>query len=971
MKQNHINQIDDALPPQKSKKVVWIISILVFCLLSLFLIPSLLSEPPDQLLIKANAAYEQGKIQEALNYIQHVEPDGSVESIECVSLKGKLLVFLGQAQLGEVASRKVLKIDPQHIPSHMNLVNLLRLQGRNWELRPHFLEIIKQIFLSKGDQSMIPAASLIFPLRSVGLSEWVWLEPHELEIVDRCRRTVPRDYLIALGQARMAADANEFKQTSLILNNIIQTDPNQIEAQVQLGLILANSDTESEFLKWSQNIPESTVHHPEYWAALGSFAQKRDQPEMAIRCFGEALQLNPNHIRANYQISQLLIALEKKGQAKPFAYRANQLAQLEYFIKEVGSETSRIQDVAKMMESLGRPWEAAVWYKIGTDIFPRKEWPAKGLEKAVAGLTTKTPLNLVLANPVKNIDLSEYPLPKWDKTSNNHPIESMTKQDINVVWEETAESSGLNFSYQNGANSKPSHAYMFEFSGGGVAVIDYDHDAWPDIYLTQGGSWPSSSGGISGRNRLFRNQGNGSFVDVTTSTMPDLNDFSQGVCVSDFDNDGFPDLYVANIGGNRLLKNNGDGTYSDITDSTGTGGDDWTLSCVLADLNGDSLPDLYTVNYLSGQDVFDRTCIKNGRPVQCDPTMFSAAQDQLYQNSGDGRFKNITKESGIMAKGGKGMGIVVADFCDSRQLDIFIANDTTANFFFVNKTKPANESPQFTEEGLLRGLALGENGLAQSSMGVAAGDLMDDGLIDLFITNFSREPNNLYIHQSDHIFVDSARKANLYNSGFQYMSWGAQFLDGENDGLLDLVVANGDLEDLSDVGVRSLAPQVYYANLGMNRFKAVPEKQLGPYFQKKNLGRAIAKLDWNRDGLYDICVTHVDAPVALLTNRTVQHGHYLTVKLHGVQSSRDAIGTIVRIKTGDKIQTRQLIAGDGFQASNERRLQFGLGNHTQIDELTVSWPKGSKQTFHNLESDQELILVEGATQVYAIKADNR
>lgn len=1012
MNQTHTNPTnDDVMPPRKFKKTAWILSILAACVLICFWVQSRLSKSPEQLiaeakiamaqghyqkaeilaqhclknqphsvhyaLIAAQAAEKQGHPAEALGYIKHVQPDGSSESIECVSLKSKVFIQTGQARLSELAARQVLELDPQHIQSRLNLILLLRLQGRNWELRPHFLEILKHLLLSTDDKSMISVKALIYPLRSAGASEWVWLEPHEIELVQRCRQVVPDDYIAALGQARMAVDTNDSEQTRSILENIVRMDPDQIEAQAQLGLLLATNGTESEFFKWSRQVPELIVHHPEYWVALGSFALRRDEPKTAIRCFSEALYINPNHLRANYQISQLLVALEKKAAAKPFANRAKHLAELEYFIKEVGSEPSRIQDVAKMMEVLERPWEAAAWYKIGTEMFPGKEWATNGLQKAVAGLTADTWLNPASANPARQNDLSlsEYPFPKWDRVSQTPSDKPIANQGVNVVWEETAKSSGLYFSYRNGAHSKPDHAYMFEFSGGGIAVLDYDNDAWPDIYLTQGGSWPPAPDGISSRNRLFRNQGNGSFLDVTASTMPGNNDFSQGVSVSDFDNDGFADLYVANIGGNRLLKNNGDGTYTDVTDSTGTAGDEWTLSCALADLNGDSLPDLYAVNYLSGQDVFDRTCMKNNRPIQCDPTMFSAAQDQLYQNSGDGHFKNITKPSGIVASGGKGMGIIVADFCDSRQLDLFIANDTTANFFFVNKTnsnaRSKNDSALFAEEGLLRGLALSEYGQAQSCMGVAAGDLADDGLVDLFVTNFSRESNNLYLHQPDHTFIDSARKADLHNSGFHYMGWGTQFLDGENDGRLDLVVANGDLENLSDVGVSSRMPQVYYANIGKNRFMAVSDKQLGPYFQKKNLGRAIACLDWNRDGLDDLCITHVDMPVALLTNRTAQHGHFLTVKLHGVQSSRDAIGTKVQIKTGEQIRMRQLIAGDGFQASNQRKLHFGLGNQKQIDELTVSWPDGTTQTFHDLKSDQELILVEGASQPYSIKADKR
>jgi len=931
-----------------------------------------LQQQPDSinaLLVAARAAEGQGRREDALDYIQHVKLDGSPESFDCVSLKSGLSMIMGHAGAAEELWMQILEQRPEHTESQLGLMTLFRLQGRNWEMRPKILALLKLVLLTPEKSFSAPIKTLVYPLRSVGDTEWVWLEPHEQQLVNIFRESVPDDFLSALGEARMAAAANDVEQAGRVFRKIVAANPHQIEAQAQLGVLLANSSSDVEFLQWSSALPKTADQHPEIWIARGIYAKQHDRPDTAVRCFWEALRLHPHHLRANYQISQLLVSIDRQEEARPFAEKANQLDRLEYLLKVVGSDPAKIQQVAAMMQTLGRPWEAAAWYRIGVEFFPREDWAQNGLRKSLENLADNPPLVLASINPAHQIDLSEFPLPEWEHISAEPREESVVDAGQNIVWEDVAKTSGLRFSYWNGSNPNSNIANMFEFSGGGIAVLDYDNDSWPDIYLTQGGNWPPLSIGTLNSNRLFRNLGNGSFEDVTSHTALAGHDFSQGTTAGDYDNDGFSDIYVANIGGNRFYSNNGDGTYSEVTLPTGTAGDAWTVSCALADFNGDSIPDLYAVNYLGGPDVFKRVCTKNDRLIQCDPPMFPAEQDQLYQNLGDGHFENVTQQSGIVARDGKGMGIIVADFHNARRLDLFIANDTTANFFFVNTANSIGADSLFAEEGLLRGLALSENGQAQSCMGVAIGDVSGNGLADLFVTNFTREPNNLYLQRADHTFTDSARQAKLLDSGFHLMGWGAQFLDGDLDGLLDLVIANGELEDLSDVGVSSKMPLLYYANAGGNRFAAVSASQLGPYFQKNTLGRAIAKLDWNRDGLDDFCVTHVDVPVALLTNRTAQHGHFLAVKLRGVQSSRDAIGTVVSIKTAGKPLTRQLTAGDGFQASNQRRLVFGLGQHERIDELSVTWPSGTEQTFKNLNADQEILLIEGENQPYRLQAE--
>ena len=280
--------------------------------------------------------------------------------------------------------------------------------------------------------------------------------------------------------------------------------------------------------------------------------------------------------------------------------------------------------------------------------------------------------------------------------------------------------------------------------------------------------------------------------------------------------------------------------------------------------------------------------------------MFPAEQDRLYLNRGDGTFRDVTQAAGLVRPDGKGLGIVAADFDGSRRLGLFVANDTRANFFFVNQTPQRGLSPVFDETALLSGIAVGDYGNAQSCMGVACGDVNGDGRPDVFVTNFYGEPNNLFVQDPGQVFVDQSRESGLRNPGFDVMGWGTQMLDGDLDGWLDLAVANGHLNDFSYKGTPYKMPPHYYRNLGQGRFQLVPGASLGAYFQRRSLGRAMARLDWNRDGKDDLCITHIHRPAALLENQTPAAGHFLAVKLCGGDSGRDAIGTTVRVSAGGR-----------------------------------------------------------------------
>jgi hypothetical protein len=314
----------------------------------------------------------------------------------------------------------------------------------------------------------------------------------------------------------------------------------------------------------------------------------------------------------------------------------------------------------------------------------------------------------------------------------------------------------------------------------------------------------------------------------------------------------------------------------------------------------------------------------------------------------------------VLAEDGRGLGLVAADFAGAGRLDLFVANDQSANFLFVNETPRPGDVPRFGERGLIAGVALGRNGQPQASMGVASADADGDGTLDLFITNFYREGATLYLgQQGGSYFADETTPAGLRDPTFLTLGFGTQFLDADLDGWPDLMATNGHIDDYSfnDIPFR-MRPQFFH-NLGEARFQELPSESLGPFFQGEYLGRGLARLDFDRDGREDVAISHIGAPAALLANQTEGAGHYLALRFHAVATARDAIGTAVRVVAGGRTRFGQLTAGDGYQASNQRQVVFGLGAAERVEELAVRWPSGREQVFRDLPVDRELVLVEG------------
>ncbi len=734
-------------------------------------------------------------------------------------------------------------------------------------------------------------------------------------------------------------------------------------------------------MAWHAALRPEVEEHPELWTVRGHWAKSQGELAVAARCFWEALRREPQHLGATYQLSQVLYALGRVEEARAFAGEAVKLTDLSSALNLIANVSAfrpgQLSAAAGKLSSMGRPREAWGLYNLiapsdasAEDVATRDELARR--------LTALTPLLLDEFNLALRFDLSDDPLPAWGQPADSDqrraapwanagrqvPREDPAVLDSTggVAFVERAKEAGIDFAYENSDDPLTPGVRMFEFTGGGVAILDYDQDGWPDVYLTQGCQWPPQSGQRQHADALYRNLRDGRFVNVTLAARLGDERFSQGVSAGDFDQDGFPDLYVANIGENRLYRNNGDGTFTDVTSEAGVAGEGWTTSCLIADVSGDGLPDLYDVRYVEGERLHERICFRGDTPGVCPPTIFTPQMDRLWISRGDGQFTERAAELGIHVPDGNGLGIVAGDLVGDGHTSVFVANDQTANHLFVNDSAKSDGTWSFVERAMSSGVALDYQGRPQACMGVAAGDADGNGMVDLFVTNFFEESNTLYAQLSPGFFEDVTRHTGLAEPSLKMLGFGTQFLDADLDGWLDLVVANGHIADYSDPLVPYRMRPQFFRNVGAGRFIELPASSLGKYFAGAYLGRGLARLDYNRDGRDDFVVSNLEGPAALVENVTQPMGNWVTLRLIGLRGDRDAVGASVSLHTGQRMQVAQLTAGDGYQATNERKLTFGLGDAQRIESIVVRWPGGVEQSFQDVPSNREVLLLEGIAE---------
>ena len=504
----------------------------------------------------------------------------------------------------------------------------------------------------------------------------------------------------------------------------------------------------------------------------------------------------------------------------------------------------------------------------------------------------------------------------------------------------------------------PGAGYLIETMGGGGGFIDYNGDGRLDIYLVCYSQTPQPAGAARLKDVLYRNNGDGTFTDVTESAGISNSMRGMGLAVGDYNNDGWPDMYVTGYGASKLYRNNGNGTFTDVTARAGVNNNLWGTSAAFFDYDNDGYLDLYVCNYLTYDETNLPCTLYDGKPY-CLIQNFKGSSSRLFHNNRDGTFTDVSEKTRIANPRGKGLGVVALDYDNDGRIDVFQANDAAGNFLYHN-----NGDGTFSEVALEAGVAFDPNGNARGGMGVDAEDLDGDGYLEIFVANFSGQTNALFHNEKDGLFAETTNKLGLGTLSIPMSGFGARFFDYNNDGMVDLFVLNGHpFEPINKIFPETTytEPPFLFENTGKG-FREVAAEH-GAALKKLYSGRGLAIGDIDNDGDPDLLLMNVGEPPVLLRNDGGNGNHWLGIKLVGTKSNRDAVGAKVTVTANGKRTIRQLLGGTSYCSASDPRLLFGLGAITKAEQVEVRWPSGQLSTLKNVNANHYLTIKEPVPDV--------
>jgi tetratricopeptide (TPR) repeat protein len=818
------------------------------------------------------------------------------------------------------------------------LVRVLRFEDRRDEARG----VLRQELKKAPDTLRVLRALWMLDVEAVALER-------TLAMFKKATLDVPDDDRVWLGLANLARRAGRLDEAAERLRRCRNARPED-PAVWRSWLAWARAvDSVEEARLALQHLPAKGFTEGEVQELRAWFARSADDRQGERRGLERLMVCEPSFPGALERLAEL-DALD--GATDQVAELRRKKAELDaareryHQLFEAGADrlATLTLEMAKLAETLGRSIEAEGWWTMRLRAHPGDDEARAALnrlERSQPSWKSGATLADLLA------DLTPSRLAKRSPASlGSHEAQ------VRPVFSDDAGRAGLNFTFDH---DRSPQCHLPETMSGGLGLLDYDGDGWLDVYCVQGGPLSPSPDRPSPGDRLFHNRGDGTFEDASESSgiaaMP--RGYGHGVAVGDYDNDGRPDLFVTRLGSYALYRNQGNGTFQDRTEAAGFDGRrGWPTSAAFADLDGDGDLDLYVCHYVRWDPDHATRCHdrESKKPSYCEPRVFESEPDRLFRNDG-GRFVDVSEEAGIIDHEGRGLGVVAVDLDGDKLVDLFVANDTTANFAFMNQG-----GLKFRESGLESGLAANAASGFLAGMGVACGDSDGDGLPDLAVTNFYDESTTLYRNLGRGLFADHSAAAGTALPSRYLLGFGIAFLDFNNDGRLDLVMANGHVNDSRPLYPYAM-PTLLLAGSPSGRFADVT-LDAGPPLTTPRLGRGLAVGDLDNDGKVDLLMVSQGEPLIYFHNQT-KAGHYLALRLEGSRSSRDAAGARIVVKSGGVRHSTWRFGGGSYLSASDSQLHFGLGDQDRVESIDVYWPSGQISHFENLRADAAYLLREG------------
>ncbi|MCA9050879.1 MAG: CRTAC1 family protein [Planctomycetaceae bacterium] len=870
-----------------------------------------------------------------MSYLRRIQTGSAIAIASARLNEGDILLSMGDRIAAEKAWEEALQVVPQSEEPGLRLISMSALLRKPLDVRRRLAEIRSRRPLSLAEMALwITADGRLTPFDEAEKRLTLFLNRDDSDEDAECALCI---YLAEDGRTNEAIlRLNDFRKRHGVTRRCRFTEAD----------LLLRSGRISEAMTALEGIvPGQKATTAEEWETLGRAAMECGDVESACEALLYAESGLPFRRSAAYASFQALFKAGREREANIRQHRVDLLNMLHAEVEKVGisvvrgkKDTDALYLVAECLVDLHSSAEAAEWI--------RQIQRVDGEASRLLRLTDR--LNMIS----DSTDAAAIPPQTWTMPSvSGTRDQNRDAADSAVRIRLTIAPPQPRMKYENGHTGLK---YLLESMGGGVGVIDFDNDTWPDLYCPQGGQLGDGPLLPPMSDRLFRNVAATELRDATDTAGIREESYSLGVAAGDLNNDGFDDLAITNLGRNTVYQNCGDGTFLDITVDSGISEtSNMSSGAAAADLDGDGDLDVYIVNYVDGL----RTCRDDkGNIATCNPSVHAPVTDELWENEGNGRFRNISATYFEGIQPGKGLGVVTAQLNDDLMPDVFVTNDTTPNLLLINTSRGC--PPQCEDHSFRAGVAVNPVGLAEAGMGIACGDFNHDARLDLYVTNFHREANSFLIRRSDNGFDDRTAAAGLREPTLPMLGFGTQAVDFDLDGWSELFVANGHIDDQTDVGSPWKMPSQLFRTADGITWRDV-SAEVGGILNAQALGRGVAVWDGNRDGLPDLAVGFQDKPVEWLVNESVQHGNHLTLRLRGTRSNRNGYNALIFWTAQDgRTQVTELRAGGGYCSTSESTAILGIGNLSAIEMIRIQWPSGETDELSDLSANRRYVVVE-------------